>query len=279
MDLTAAGSPIQLQQQQQVIFTREHMRKYLCEPNADHTIIIFHAKVAQKSYGNEKRFFCPPPCVYLLNIYPSNYAKSETDQIELEPQLLAAIGIGNADRDFQQLSLDNRVKIMFNSKYESCLFGAAKTLFISDSDKRKDFKLQLKIFLNANTNMPHYPYDFGLFQSKKIKVISKPSKKKQSIKNSDCKSYAFTCFFRFKNFLFLKYVSPHEIKWLSLIGFVHRRLVHVIYLLKMELFMLVLNNGVHLIYFLWMIMVLKQTLLQLMMAIFIMALLLSLFVH
>ncbi|RNA40644.1 recombining binding suppressor of hairless isoform X2, partial [Brachionus plicatilis] len=147
--------------------TREAMRRYLKERN-DHTVIIFNAKVAQKSYGNEKRFFCPPPCVYLTGdgwkLKKSQMLKSGVS--DEATQIASLIGIGNSEREMQPLLLD--------SKH----FGAAKTLFISDSDKRKNFSLCLKMFY-ANSK------EIGLFNSKKIKVISKPSKKKQSIKNSD----------------------------------------------------------------------------------------------
>ncbi|XP_075560188.1 recombining binding protein suppressor of hairless [Dermacentor variabilis] len=147
--------------------SRDAMDRYLRE-RGDMVLVILHAKVAQKSYGNEKRFFCPPPCVYLLG----DGWQRKRDQLlrsgetEQGAQLCAFIGIGNSDQDMQQLD--------FGGKN----YCAAKTLFISDSDKRKHFMLSVKLF-HGNGE------DVGVFHSKRIKVISKPSKKKQSLKNAD----------------------------------------------------------------------------------------------
>ncbi|CAG0879826.1 unnamed protein product, partial [Cyprideis torosa] len=147
--------------------TRDAMRRYLKE-RGDMVIMVLHAKVAQKSYGNEKRFFCPPPCIYLLGEgWRQKRAQMLRDgETEQGTQICAFIGIGNSDQDMQQLDLNGK---------DYC---AAKTLFISDSDKRKHFMLSVKMFYACGA-------DIGLFHSRRIKVISKPSKKKQSLKNAD----------------------------------------------------------------------------------------------
>ncbi|KAM9398626.1 recombining binding protein suppressor of hairless-like isoform 3-T3 [Salvelinus alpinus] len=143
------------------------MRNYLKE-RGDQTLLILHAKVAQKSYGNEKRFFCPPPCIYLMGCgWKKKSEEMEREGCsEQEAQPCAFIGIGNSDQEMQQLNIEGKD------------FCTAKTLYISDSDKRKHFMLSVKMFYGNST-------DIGVFLSKRIKVISKPSKKKQSLKNAD----------------------------------------------------------------------------------------------
>uniref|UniRef100_A0A3B4G402 Recombining binding protein suppressor of hairless-like protein n=1 Tax=Pundamilia nyererei TaxID=303518 RepID=A0A3B4G402_9CICH len=116
------------------------------ETAADQSVTILHAKVAQKSYGNEKRFFCPPPCVYITG-HGWKCNKSHTHAVCVSRQQM---------------------------------FACAKTLFISDQDKRKHFCLLLRLFLNNRQEV-------GSFQSRMIKVISKPSQKRQSMKNADPK--------------------------------------------------------------------------------------------
>jgi hypothetical protein len=54
-------------------------------------------------------------------------------------------------------------------------------MYISDSDdKQKTVEMLVRLQL-ANG------LDLGVFKSKDIKVISKPSKKRQSLKNMECK--------------------------------------------------------------------------------------------
>lgn len=208
------------------------------------------------------RFFCPPPCVYLLGSgWQKKLEKLEREGCsEQEAQACAFIGIGNSEQEMQQLNLEGKVcglpfwflfggnqltrppgrvtpaqgaKLPRRPRYRcggfSCTpppffwfllrkcggrevkctqraaqckpanrfvfsvsqhFCTAKTLYISDSDKRKHFMLSVKMLYGNGANI-------GVFLSKRIKVISKPSKKKQSLKNADCElqphTHTYTC--------------------------------------------------------------------------------------
>ncbi|XP_055578521.1 recombining binding protein suppressor of hairless-like protein [Falco cherrug] len=153
---------------------RDGVRRYLQLP-ADQTVLILHAKVAQKSYGNEKRFFCPPPCVYLSG--PG--WKLKQDQIKARDLGEAGFRVcGYMGLDSMGSSLMETQKLSFEEQPDAKGFGCAKALYISDADKRKHFRLVLKLFFSNGQ-------EIGTFHSKLIKVISKPSQKKQSLKNTD----------------------------------------------------------------------------------------------
>ncbi|KAM6947122.1 recombining binding protein suppressor of hairless-like protein [Lycodopsis pacificus] len=146
------------------------------EAHADQSVTILHARVAQKSYGNEKRFFCPPPCVYISG-----------DGWRVMQDRLKAAGRGGDSvsllcgymcLDSSAQSLADSFKLAFDEQPDSRMFASAKSLFISDQDKRKHFCLLLRLFMGNRQEV-------GSFQSRMIKVISKPSQKRQSMKNAD----------------------------------------------------------------------------------------------
>ncbi|KAI3369830.1 hypothetical protein L3Q82_024406, partial [Scortum barcoo] len=145
------------------------------EAHADQSVTILHAKVAQKSYGNEKRFFCPPPCVYISG-----------DGWRIMQDHLKEAGYGDSVYrvcgymclDSSTQSQSDTFKLLFDYQPNSRMFACAKSLFISDQDKRKHFCLLLRLFLGNRQEV-------GSFHSRMIKVISKPSQKRQSMKNAD----------------------------------------------------------------------------------------------
>ncbi|OMJ07659.1 Suppressor of hairless-like protein [Smittium culicis] len=217
----------------------------------DKMIMIFTAKVAQKSYGTEKRFLCPPPVVLFFGGY-ENYicGCSETEgtnnQIGVRkiyqdkmPKVAVSISgmdVNGMETPFSDTIYSNENSLLVDNSSSSitgslsgCLNTpsarqssqlewivdninpshsshyalnqnsapinsnnpsnsvsklrgrcVAKNLYINDSDD-KNKKVHVKVRLSDNHNKSL----MAEFYSKPIKVISKPSKKRQSVRNVD----------------------------------------------------------------------------------------------
>lgn len=164
------------------------IQKYLSTFEDERKVMILTSKVAQKSYGTEKRFLCPPPST-LLSGTASWWTKNNSSATLNPPSLVVHIsgektsqnGVLEWYNTSSSTILDNSSAVIAANNGDTNLSGncVSKHLHINDADeKRKRVEVLVKINLANGIHL-------GTLASKGIKVISKPSKKRQSVKNME----------------------------------------------------------------------------------------------
>ncbi|KAI9273332.1 hypothetical protein EDC94DRAFT_510969 [Helicostylum pulchrum] len=176
------------------------IRHYLLGGGEEKTVVILTSKVAQKSYGTEKRGqeeLNPPKLTVNIS------GETSTPQSgQIEWYTVSGVTVGQtghiksqqqpAQNALQQSehpsrfrssseSRSNSVDWYHNHQQETLSAGkcVSKHLYINDADeKRKRVECLIKIQMANGIQL-------GTLASKGIKVISKPSKKRQSVKNME----------------------------------------------------------------------------------------------
>ncbi|KAG6832314.1 hypothetical protein H0H92_003547 [Tricholoma furcatifolium] len=151
---------------------RDHVTHDLSRGIPMTTVICLHAAVAQKSYGTEKRFLCPPPVVHIEG--PVWHLRSQ--------QLSMAVVSESGERSFEQKApLDNNMTASF------------KFLHVTGTAKAKSFQLSLDIAeppppsLTSEGSETPTGRVWAAFDSAPVTIISKPSKKTAKTRNiSSC---------------------------------------------------------------------------------------------
>lgn len=134
------------------------------------TVICLHAAVAQKSYGSEKRFLCPPPVVHI---------EGPLWQMR-QQQLSMSVVSESGERTFDQ-----------KAPLDATLTANFKFLHVTGSAKSKSFQLSLDIAepppLTADAGAKGVARTWATFDSAPVTIISKPSKKTAKTRNiSSC---------------------------------------------------------------------------------------------
>lgn len=144
----------------------------------------FNLEISSKT-SFSSRFFCPPPCVYLSGDgWKGNSTESccSSSSFAQSDHIFGTIGLGEPLAVENENCLSNEIQNL-SFEHGNTKYSSAKTLFISDSDKRKYINLNVRLMYKNDMGSNGF---LGLFESGKMKVISKPSKKKQSVKNAEC---------------------------------------------------------------------------------------------
>ncbi|KAJ1664599.1 hypothetical protein EV178_003927 [Coemansia sp. RSA 1646] len=197
-------------------------RQSLCAGN-EVVITCYHASVAQKSYGGEKRFLCPPPAVLLcgdgysaeiahhspmlLSVAPNTDTHGRLspsrlplrgganggDQQEGAQNTDSSNGgSGNSVRPSSSSHAPLECQTSFNER-NVALF---KSLHVTGMQKAKSFRLQLDLLIPTTVGIQLYPHDsnrwhapdvYASLESDPVSIISKPSKKTAKARNqSSC---------------------------------------------------------------------------------------------
>ncbi|KAF8550080.1 LAG1-DNAbind-domain-containing protein [Imleria badia] len=172
-------------------FIRPYLDQYVRTPNrlafGERTVIVMSSKVAQKSYGTEKRFLCPPPTAIMIgNSWWTDVVRRGEEPKLCPPRVTVCISGEPVPQEgtIEWTSASGKIFDVNDAPTGTTYNGrcVGKQLFISDVDEKKK-KVEALVKITAPSSEDEPERVIGTFPSRPIKVISKPSKKRQSAKN------------------------------------------------------------------------------------------------
>ncbi|KAI7901571.1 uncharacterized protein BX663DRAFT_513323 [Cokeromyces recurvatus] len=172
---------LMLQGANDIAIIKPLIQTYLTHFEGERKITILTSRVAQKSYGTEKRFLCPPPYTILSGASWFTTSKPPNIVVHITGEKTSQNSVIEW-RQHNNTLMDSTLSTLLNDSTKmnnitgNCV---SRNLHINDADeKRKRVEVLVKITLGNGSLL-------GTLPSKSIKVISKPSKKRQSVKNME----------------------------------------------------------------------------------------------
>ncbi|KAG8691368.1 hypothetical protein FRC09_011643, partial [Ceratobasidium sp. 395] len=173
-------------------FIRPYLDQYINSRNrmamGERSVIVMSSKVAQKSYGSEKRFLCPPPTAILIGNQWWSESRHSDDPKLAAPRVVISMS-GEAPPQESSIEWTTTSGKPFDVTEppadDTTYIGRSigKHLFISTDDQERKKKVEALVKITAPSEDGEPERIIGTFPSRPIQVISKPSKKRQSAKN------------------------------------------------------------------------------------------------